>query len=267
MKRLLIATSCLALLAAFVASHWHRDTIEVRMITLAGRGLPDMRIALMSDFHFATDDDLAKVGVIKRQLIEHRPDLILMAGDYTGSHRMLQTTPPAQIVSALAALAGNIPTFAVLGNHDNGRNRSRWMQAFEQSSIHFVEHKVLQQTISEHVVCIRGLGDFHSDQWRYIEIPENCADRTLTLTHDPYGLLAGSDVVETLSFAGHTHCGQIVTPWGWRPVIHSHAPKDMHCGVFENGAGGVVSGGIGTSSLPIRFGPGAAPGWELIDLR
>jgi predicted MPP superfamily phosphohydrolase len=40
----------------------------------------------------------------------------------------------------------------------------------------------------------------------------------------------------------------------------------MHCGIFNRGRIGIVSGGLGTSIIPLRFGPQTAPGWELVKI-
>jgi len=67
-----------------------------------------------------------------------------------------------------------------------------------------------------------------------------------------------------LSFAGHTHCGQVVLPLIGAPFVPTEAPRDMHCGPYKKEFEGLTSGGIGTSILPIRFGPNTEPGWEMI---
>ncbi|MEK9864489.1 MAG: hypothetical protein VW804_15160, partial [Verrucomicrobiota bacterium] len=99
------------------------------------------------------------------------------------------------------------------------------------------------------------------------QIPKKCEGITLTLTHDPQGLLAETGELSTISFAGHTHCGQIAFPIIGAPIVPTSAPKATHCGRFDIGHIGITSGGLGTSIIPIRFGPNTEPGWELIQIQ
>ena len=228
--------------------------------------MPALKIALFSDFHFSSAADLELLATLKRQLINEDPDIVLFAGDYIGSHAIYKTTSRATIVKSLGALAYPKPAFAVLGNHDNWDSNEAWHDAFDGSSIQLIDNDVVTATINETNLCIRGLGDIYSDRWEYVGIPENCQERAITLTHDPAGLLALTGNIETVSFAGHTHCGQIAFPLIGAPIVPTSAPKDMHCGLYTRGKTGLTSGGLGSSILPARFGPLTAPGWELISI-
>jgi predicted MPP superfamily phosphohydrolase len=222
-----------------------------------------MRIAVFSDFHFSSPEDLELLATLKRQIINEDVDLILYAGDYIGSHSLYSTTTRDTVVKSLAALAYPKPAFAVLGNHDNWDSHEAWIRAFENSAIELIENRVARIKLSDRNVCIRGLGDLYSNHWEYVSVPSDC-EQTITLTHDPAGLLTQSGDIETISFAGHTHCGQIAFPLIGAPFVPTRAPNDMHCGQFNRGRPGIVSGGFGTSIIPLRFGPSTAPGWELV---
>ena len=223
-----------------------------------------MKIAVFADFHFSKPEDLEILATLKRQLIAESPDVILFVGDYIGSHSLYETTSRDLIVKSLEALAYPTPAYAVLGNHDNWDSHEAWTQAFEGSTIDLIEGSISRLNIHGATICIRGFGDTYSDQWEYVEIPTTCIGRTITLTHDPAGLLTPEGKIETVSFAGHTHCGQIAFPLIGAPIVPTRAPKDMHCGQFKRGQSGIVSGGFGTSIIPLRFGPSTKPGWELV---
>jgi len=223
-----------------------------------------MKIAVFADFHFSKPDDLEILATLKRQIIEESPDIILFAGDYIGSHSLYETTSRDLIVKSLEALAYPKPAFAVLGNHDNWDSHEAWTQAFDGSTIQLIEGSISRLNIYGAPICVRGFGDAYSNRWEYVELPSNCNGRTITLTHDPAGLLMPEGGIETVSFAGHTHCGQIAFPLIGAPIVPTRAPNDMHCGQFNRGQSGIVSGGFGTSIIPIRFGPSTKPGWELV---
>lgn len=245
----------------------HDETPEVREWDIAHRTLPDLKIALLSDFHFSNPEDLARLSLIKRQLLQYEPDLILYAGDYIGSHSIYDSISREIIVDALEALAYPKPVIAVLGNHDNWDSNEAWSNAFNNSSISLLENQVATIWVNGMDVCILGLGDFYSGYYAPTNIPKKCEGNTLTLTHDPQGLLVETGELSTISFAGHTHCGQIAFPIIGAPIVPSSAPKAAHCGQFKIGHIGVTSGGLGASIIPIRFGPNTEPGWELIQIQ
>ena len=197
-------------------------------------------------------------------MINENPDLILFAGDYIGSHDLYADVSRETIVKSLEALAYPRPAFAVLGNHDNWDSNDAWIQAFAGSTIKLIENRIDRVTLDGFEICIRGLGDIYSGHWKPTEVPAKCKNMVITLTHDPAGLLTPDGLIETLSFAGHTHCGQIAFPLIGPPIAPTRAPQDMHCGKFNRGEIGIVSGGLGSSILPLRFGPKTAPGWEIV---
>ena len=223
-----------------------------------------MKVALFADFHFSSPSDLEVLSTLKRQMINENPDLVLFAGDYIGSHDLYENVSRETIVKSLEALAFPKPAFAVLGNHDNWDSNDKWTRAFEGSSVKLIENQIAKIIFNGTEICVRGLGDVYSGLWEPTELPTECKTTAITLTHDPSGLLTLDGTVETLSFAGHTHCGQIALPLIGAPLVPTRAPKEMHCGQFNRGESGIVSGGLGSSILPFRFGPSTEPGWELI---
>ena len=225
-----------------------------------------MKVALFADFHFSSPGDLKVLSILKRQMIAENPDLVLFAGDYIGSHALYGDVSRETIVKSLEALAFPKPAFAVLGNHDNWDSNEDWTNAFDGSSIKLIENEVNRITLNGIEICIRGFGDTYSGYWKAVELPAECASHAITLTHDPAGLLTPNGNVETLSFAGHTHCGQIALPLIGAPIVPTRAPRNMHCGQFNREGDGIVSGGLGSSIIPLRFGPNTAPGWELIHI-
>jgi uncharacterized protein len=246
---------------------WDRHPIQdpiVRTWTVTNTDLPALRIAVLGDFHFKQASDLTQLSRVKRQLIAQDPDLILFVGDYINSPRHAHSPDAFIVVQALDALAFPDSAFAVLGNHEHIDGAQRWREAFEESKIQLLENSVVPITLNERTLCIRGLGDLYSDAWEHTAIPEECGERVITMTHDPAGLIVDRIELDSLSVAGHTHCGQIQLPLIGNPFVPTTAPPEMHCGLYQRGHYGLTTGGLGTSVIPIRWGAGTEAGWDLL---
>ena len=95
----LVPAAILFALVWMIDHNWHSRDIQVREYTLPAGQLPPMKIAVMGDFHFDRATDLAVLGTLKRQLIEHRPDLLLLVGDFTGDRSIFETVNHGEIVN------------------------------------------------------------------------------------------------------------------------------------------------------------------------
>ena len=102
-------------------------------------------------------------------------------------------------------------------------------------------------------IIVAGLADLWTGEPSYAEAIDGApqdAD-TLVLTHSPDVL---PDLPEgALVLAAHSHCGQVSIPLIGRPIVPIEN-KRYACGrVDEAGKIMYVTGGIGTSILPVRF--------------
>lgn len=221
-------------------------------------------LALISDLHIKPSTDaLEGLSDLWSDVISQRPDVILLAGDYIdngGSNHSI-----AKIRQQIADILGSseeVPVVAVLGNHDHWSNGDLWRQHLSNKGIIVLENQVFVQ--DDIGICIRGLGDAFTNNFKYIEFPSDCEGLLrLSLTHDPAA--AFHPEMEGLIFAGHTHCGQIVIPWFGALYVPSKAPKEAHCGMYKDEKIQLfVSSGVGTSVLPFRLNTHAK--WDFITI-
>jgi predicted MPP superfamily phosphohydrolase len=102
--------------------------LTVRHVTIESaewRG-PPLRIGLISDTHVAaphTDPD--RVHRVVATMNAERPDMVVLLGDYVGSHEPAAERSAAQRaevfegIAAFGALYSPLGTYGVLGNHDS----------------------------------------------------------------------------------------------------------------------------------------------------
>jgi predicted MPP superfamily phosphohydrolase len=85
------------------------------------------------------------------------------------------------------------------------------------------------------------------------KIPEDGAPIVM-MAHEPDIFPQVPDRV-SLTISGHTHGGQVVVPFLGRPIVPSeYGPRYAYGHIVEDGRNLVVSGGLGLSVLPVRFG-------------
>jgi hypothetical protein len=78
-------------------------------------------------------------------------------------------------------------------------------------------------------------------------------DPILVISHWP-DVFAAAPAEVALTIAGHTHCGQVNLPFAGRLIHASEGSERWPCGLYEErGRKLYVTGGVGTSVLPVRF--------------
>jgi predicted MPP superfamily phosphohydrolase len=186
------------------------------------------------------------------------PDLVVIAGDIIvlgvlgGSF-----TPPEPIARALRQLHAPTGVVAVLGNHERMWNAARTRSALESAGIRVLEDTAVRVVTPSGPIWIAGVSDFWTGPH---DVPRALAAVTdhelpiILLTHNP-DIFPDVPGRVMLTLAGHTHGGQVRLPLLGPPVVPSRYGGRYAAGaIVEKGRHLFVSTGIGTSSLPVRFG-------------
>jgi predicted MPP superfamily phosphohydrolase len=219
-----------------------------------------MTIALLTDTHLSgPDNSPARMARIVSQINGLKPDLILLGGDYIGDDKGGATYDARESIASFAALRAPMGVVAVLGNHDSrskvnqrALSESDWRAAFARIGITLLQDGVVRRG----PLAVGGLKDIYT---RKLDIPGTMAAMRraggvpLILSHGPDVFPQLPDT-PSLTLVGHTHCGQIAFPiWGITYVPSRYGTR-YACGLYRNGARTmIVSGGVGTSSAPIRM--------------
>jgi predicted MPP superfamily phosphohydrolase len=182
-----------------------------------------------------------------------QPDVHLLMGDYVASHRFSTgRVPYEEVADAALALKAPLGTFAIMGNHD-------WWEDVEAG------HKgTTARPHAQHVFWLSGTNSlvalrrpdnqFESRADLSAALAQVSDDAPIIhLAHEP-DLFVDIPERVSLTLSGHTHGGQ-VRLFGYSPVTPSAFGNRFAYGhVIENGRHLVVSGGLGCSIMPVRFG-------------
>lgn len=209
-------------------------------------GAPPMRVLLMSDVHAALPD--MPISRVKR-LVEianaQRADAILIAGDIVSERWLQKRVSTEDAVAALAGLRAPMGVYAVYGNHDHWRGLAPVRRALRVAGI-----KALRdEAVTVGPITLGGIDDSatdHSDFEGTLMQMRTLGKRPMVMLSHGYDYLPYMPPDLPLLLAAHSHCGQIALPFGLGPKVP--------CGIVKRkGQQMIVTGGLGTSLVPIRF--------------
>jgi len=248
---------------AIYATFIEPNQLNVRRVEIVSEhwtGAP-LTIAALSDTHVGSPHvDAARVERIVGRINGLRPDLVALLGDYVGGHEPeAERTPLEQSeilggVATFAALEAPLGVVAVLGNHDSWYNRQTITTALQDAGVAALWNRNVVIERDGGAIVIAGLADLWTGAPSYAETVDGAPEGadTIVLSHSP-DVFANIPEGPALILAGHSHCGQVGIPLIGRPVVPIEHPE-FACGrVDAAGKTMYVTGGIGTSILPLRF--------------
>jgi predicted MPP superfamily phosphohydrolase len=223
-----------------------------------------IRIVFISDLHLKDKgSDFQRLTKIIKVTKEFNPDLILHGGDYTGEDEDGTRLLKPRILKGINPLTNIATNYGIIGNHEWWTDTT-WGQSLTENGIELIEGNSKSIFIKDTEVCLRGLGDAFTGNYIPFGFHDDCDGIRITLTHDP--LAIQQDDESGLYLAGHTHCGQLNIPFMdpvWSPT---NASIEFLCGVgFNQEKVWLVSSGVGTSIVPLRWGAPASI--ELITIK
>ncbi len=226
-------------------------------------GAAPVTIALLGDIHMESAAmDAGRLDRIVAMVNARRPDLIVLAGDFVEGRGRAEAANAVPLLAAgLSGLRAPLGVVAVLGNHDYWTDPPAVEAMLRRARVMVLRNGAVMRG----PLRIGGLDDAPTRHDRL--------DRTLTamaalrgvpvfVAHSP-DVATGPPGAIPIVLAGHTHCNQIVLPL-WGPVANVSDPH-FRCGLIRDpGRTTIVTAGVGTSELPLRYG--APPDLWLIRL-
>lgn len=204
------------------------------------------KIVFASDFHISKHDKNRLKRVVKL-INAQNPDLVLLGGDFIKGHDGKNTLPIEEQVEVLKQIKA--PIVSVLGNHDGWYDKERVAQTLANAGI-----KVLSNSnVDVQGISIAGVEDLQTGNPDVNKALSGIKSPRILITHSPDVYYDVNENVD-LILAGHTHGGQIYIPFIGAPVVPSeYGSKFAERVIQETQNRMIITKGIGTSILPIRF--------------
>ena len=237
-----------------------------------------LRLVMVADLHAGgpnMDEDRVQQAVDLANA--QGGDVILLMGDYRATHPFQSRLVPIEASAAiLAGLRAPLGVHAVLGNHDWRDHFSKFgltggpchtQSVLEAAGIGVLANRAMKVGGGAGAFWFAGLDSQsalqvlrgHRRDWvgksdlagTLAQVSNDAP--VLLLAHEPDIFVQVPDRV-ALTLSGHTHGGQVrLGPWA--PVVPSQFGERFAWGWVREGQRDlVVSGGLGCSILPVRFG-------------
>ena len=235
-----------------------------------------LRIAVIADIHacdpWMSVERIREIAGIANAL---NPDLIVLLGDFNAGHPYVTgTVYPEQWGEALEGLKAPLGVHAILGNHDWWHGASTEMRSDGGESVRralralgasVLENDALRLNKNGRPFWLVGLGDQMAhplarhggfrgvDDLDKALAPLKDNAPAILLAHEPMIFDRVPDRV-AVTLCGHTHGGQVNLPIAG-PVVanYRYGPNRVYGHMVEGNRHLIISAGLGTSFLPVRF--------------
>jgi|RhiMethySRZTD1v2_1073278.scaffolds.fasta_scaffold13591_4 uncharacterized protein len=260
---------------------WRLEVTRYRVAPPAWPRHLKLSVAVIADVHAGGPAmPIGRIESVVEQTNALKPDIVVLLGDFAASHKFkMRSVAPEEWSGALGQLKAPLGVHAILGNHDwwddLSAQRARkgpvlGRRMLERCGIPVYENDATRLVKDGQRFWLAGLGDQlafitgrRKKAWRTFEGVDDLDGTLAKVTDDtaPVILLAHEPDIfpsvpsrVSLTLSGHTHGGQ-VRLLGYSPLVPSRYGNRYaygHC--IEDGRHLVVSGGLGCSILPVRFG-------------
>jgi predicted MPP superfamily phosphohydrolase len=229
----------------------HRLSLSEADIAIAGlpAGFAGTRVLLMSDMHAGPFVSPQALRRAMGRLQALKPDLILLAGDFTTS----RVSEFSSHLEAFRQLTAPLGVFGVLGNHDHYTEEPEELcrRLEEDAGIRMLHNASVQIERGEARLWLAGVDDLNRGKPDIEAALQGTAGPVVMMSHNPDLFFAAARRGVALMVSGHTHGGQIRLPG--LPVLVRQSRYRLDEGRYSHGDSElVVSRGLGAVGIPWR---------------
>ncbi len=212
-----------------------------------------LRVAHFTDLHFGRITPEAAQEEAVSLVLAGKPDICVITGDFVCYSQLYLD----QLVKVLSKL--DVPTFAVLGNHDYWSGSEEVARALRKTNVELLKNENTKISIRGEHIQICGLDDTYTGHGDYDATLKGLDPKyaTIALTHVPEDADRFWERGVKMVFAGHTHAGQITLARLNEIAIGKFAGHKYVHGLYGNRAtyGALyVGAGVGSGVVPMRIG-------------
>jgi predicted MPP superfamily phosphohydrolase len=230
--------------------------IEKKRYTIDSPDIPQAfdgsTIVFLTDIHHGPHFSRSRITKLVDQTNNLKPDIIVLGGDYIEDNAKF-ISPCFDELKRLQAPLG---VYGVLGNHDYWKGANQTRQAMASGDIKLLENHAFWITKGIQKIRIGGVGVEGEERpvigFTTSEVTDT--DFVLLISHYPNIVKTITDKEVDLVLAGDTHGGQVTFFGLFAPMLFPYTDQPVRTGMHKlKNTSIIVSNGIGTVDLPIRF--------------
>lgn len=249
MKIILLGISIFLLIWVFKIEP---SMLTVKEYRVKDKELAGLKIVYAADFHVGKKDT-ARLARIVDLINAQNADMILLGGDFVKGHKEKSTLPIEIIAHELSHIKSDYPVYTVLGNHDMWVGGDKIQRVLEKNGIKVLRNSNAQVTFKGKKIYIAGIEDLTTGFPDQSKAFNGVKHPTILLSHQP-DIFPKAWGDANIILAGHTHGGQVVFPViGAILVPSAYGQKFLSGYIEENDKKMIITKGLGTSILPVRF--------------
>jgi predicted MPP superfamily phosphohydrolase len=210
-----------------------------------------IRTVFVSDLHIGPTTSEHLLNVVFCKIAECKPDILLLGGDYVF---LRATEKRMRLLSQLIRSVNCTRIYAVIGNHDIWADEAMISDALQSAGVTLLVNTKTMIEYNNVRIEIVGLDDPYAGTCSGTISTDDRADVRVVMCHSPEGLRYLDKMQFDLFLCGHTHGGQVASPWGPILVPYGELCRKFSSGFNHHKEGLIfVSRGIGTVEFPLRF--------------
>lgn len=226
--------------------------LTVKEYVIKDKELAGLKIVYAADFHIGKKHT-ARLAKIVDLINAQDADMVLLGGDFIKGHKEKSTLPIEIIAHELSHIKSDYPVYTVLGNHDMWADGDKIQKILEQNRIKVLRNSNDSVIIKNKKIYIAGIEDLTTGFPNQQKAFENTKKPVILLSHQP-DIFPKAYEDANIILAGHTHGGQVVFPIVGALLVPSAYGQKFRSGyIEENNKKMIVTKGLGTSILPLRF--------------
>lgn len=228
------------------------NMLRIKKYNLQDSELKGIKVVFVSDFHI-TPNGQKRLDKLINMVNAQNPDIVLSTGDFVGGYKENETMPIENIAKNLTRIHPKLGFYTVLGNHDWDTDGVKITEVLKSNGITVLANSNTKVKINNKEIYIAGVEDLKTRTPDIYEAINDTKSPIILLTHSP-DVFPNVPQNVNLTLAGHLHGGQIRIPFYGVITVPSKYGNKYSTGLIEeNNKKMIVTNGIGTSILPIRF--------------
>lgn len=230
------------------------DEVEVRVRGLS-KEFDGFTVCQVTDVHHSPFVTLGYLERVVQKANSLKPGLTVLTGDYIDDVRDY-IDPAIRVLSGLKAERGLL---SVLGNHDHFTGKAHTVKAIRSHGIPLLENSHALIESGNSALCVAGVKDYledFPDVASALRGVDKEVPRILLSHHPDYAEHLPGDERVDLVISGHTHGGQVRTPFSYAPVLPSAYGQKYSGGLVAlegRDTQVYVSRGVGVVGIPVRI--------------